>query len=180
MDDLDFADDVTLLAHNHNQMQEKTTQMEESAGNFGLSAGMGITKSMRICSDEGLTLETSATHHIPHAKNILYQPLLIKPVTTNNSSIMLEKGAIENVSLFTYLGSIVITNGGTDEDVKARRGKARAALTGIEITLARSSMATGFCFGKQKIWKITLFSPEWRARNLILICTLKSTLSAFG
>ena len=33
---------------------------------------------------------------------------------------MLEKGAIEIVSLFTYLRSIVNTNGRTDEDVKAR------------------------------------------------------------
>ena len=33
---------------------------------------------MSVCSDEGLTLaETSATHHIPQAKNIPYQPLLI-------------------------------------------------------------------------------------------------------
>ena len=35
-----------------------------------------------VCSDEGLTLETSAKHHIPQAKNISYQPLLIKPVFT--------------------------------------------------------------------------------------------------
>ena len=31
-----------------------------------------------ICSDEGLTLEISAAHHIPQAKNIPYQPWLIK------------------------------------------------------------------------------------------------------
>ena len=51
---------------------------------------------------------------------------------------------------------------------------------GIEITLAWSPMATGFSFGEQKIWKITLFSPKWWARNLILICTWESVLSAFG
>ena len=33
------------------------------------------------CSDEGL-LETSATRQIPRAKNIPYQPLLIKPIFT--------------------------------------------------------------------------------------------------
>ena len=33
-----------------------------------------------VCSDEGLTLETSAKHHIPQATNIPYQPLLIKPI----------------------------------------------------------------------------------------------------
>ena len=27
-----------------------------------------------VCSDEGLTLETSAKHHIPQATNIPYQP----------------------------------------------------------------------------------------------------------
>ena len=31
-----------------------------------------------FCSDEGLTLETSAKHHIAQATNIPYQPLLIK------------------------------------------------------------------------------------------------------
>ena len=31
-------------------------------------------------SEETLTLETSAKHHIPRAKNIPYQPLLIKPI----------------------------------------------------------------------------------------------------
>ena len=33
---------------------------------------------MAVCSDEGLTLETSAKNHIPQATNIPYQPLLIK------------------------------------------------------------------------------------------------------
>ena len=47
--------------------------------------------------------------------------------TTNDSPIMLDKGAVEDVSSFKYLGSIVNTNGGTDEDVKARIGKARTA-----------------------------------------------------
>ena len=32
------------------------------------------------CSDEGLTLKTSAKHHIPQSTNIPYQPLLIKPI----------------------------------------------------------------------------------------------------
>ena len=37
-----------------------------------------------VCSDEGLTLETSAKHHIPQATNIPYQPLLIKPVSNKD------------------------------------------------------------------------------------------------
>ena len=38
---------------------------------------------LSVCSDEGLTLEASAKHHIPQATNIPYQPLLIKPIFTN-------------------------------------------------------------------------------------------------
>ena len=36
--------------------------------------------SFGVCSDEGLTLETSAIRHIRQAKNKPYQPLLIKPI----------------------------------------------------------------------------------------------------
>ena len=34
---------------------------------------------MSVCSDEGLTLETSAKHHIPQATNIPYQPCWSNP-----------------------------------------------------------------------------------------------------
>jgi hypothetical protein len=32
---------------------------------------------------------------------------------------------VENVEQFTYLGSIISTTGGTDEDIKARKRKAQ-------------------------------------------------------
>ena len=37
LDDLDFADDLALLSHNHSQMQDKTTLLEETT-----SAGTGL------------------------------------------------------------------------------------------------------------------------------------------
>lgn len=40
---------------------------------------------------------------------------------------MLEGEALEEVDEFTYLGSIVNKQGGTDADVRARIGKARVA-----------------------------------------------------
>ena len=52
-------------------------------------------------------------------------------------------------------------------------------IAGIEITLARSPLATGLCFGGHKIWNITFLSREWRARNLILSCTLRKCLVCF-
>ena len=39
--------------------------------------------------------------------------------------IMLEGKAVEDVAQFTYLGSVVSRTGGTEEDIKARIGKAR-------------------------------------------------------
>ena len=41
-------------------------------------------------SDEGLTLETSAKHHIPQATKIPYQPLLIKSIKTINYNQVLQ------------------------------------------------------------------------------------------
>ena len=97
-DDLVFADDIALLAHTYHQMQEKTTQLEESAAKLGLSASKVKTKSMRMN-------------------------------TTNTTPIMLQTGVIEDVSHFTYLGRTVSTTGVTDDDVKARIGKARVAFS---------------------------------------------------
>ena len=95
LEDLDFADDLALLSHQHQQMQNKTSQLETISAQIGLSIHTGKTK-------------------------------LLKINTTNNSPITLGGKELEEVEAFTYLGSIVNKNGGTDADVKARIGKARA------------------------------------------------------
>ena len=48
LDNLDFATDIALLTHTYHQMQEKTTQLEESAAKLGLSASIVKTKPMRM------------------------------------------------------------------------------------------------------------------------------------
>ena len=47
--------------------------------------------------------------------------------TTSKDPIMLDENVLEEVDTFTYLGSVINKKGGTDADVKARIGKARAA-----------------------------------------------------
>ena len=47
--------------------------------------------------------------------------------TSRRKQIRLGNKEIEDVTSFTYLGSIVDTNGGTDQDFKIRIGKARTA-----------------------------------------------------
>ncbi|KAK7109158.1 hypothetical protein V1264_013249 [Littorina saxatilis] len=97
LDDLDFADDVALLSHTQQQMQEKTSTVANNSARFGLNIHKGKSKVLR----------TNAT--------------------ANTTPITLDGEALQEVDNFTYLGSIVDKQGGTDVDVRVRIGKARAA-----------------------------------------------------
>ena len=48
LEDLDFADDVALLAHRHQDMQGKTSDMASTAGQIGLRISSRKTKHMRM------------------------------------------------------------------------------------------------------------------------------------
>jgi hypothetical protein len=48
LEDLDFTNDIALLSHNHQDMQEKTDAMATTAGNLGLNVSTKKTKSMRM------------------------------------------------------------------------------------------------------------------------------------
>ena len=94
--DIDFADDVALLSHHHDNMQDKATSLYESAAKLGLKINKKKTRTM-------------TTNHV------------------NKNSIQLRGEDIEDVEQFTYLGSVVSRDGGTDRDIKSRTGKATAA-----------------------------------------------------
>ncbi|GFR77708.1 hypothetical protein ElyMa_005831300 [Elysia marginata] len=55
--------------------------------------------------------------------------------------------ALEGLASFTYLGSIIDLNGGTDADIEARNGKARSTRTQL-----------------QKIWKAVNISQKIKTR----------------
>ena len=48
LDDLDFADDLTLLSHNHSQMQDKTTLLETTSAVTGLKINGKKTELVKI------------------------------------------------------------------------------------------------------------------------------------
>nr|KAG5689204.1 hypothetical protein BaRGS_014860 [Batillaria attramentaria] len=96
LEDLDFADDLALLSHNQQQMQDKTTELATTSSQVGLKIHGGKTKILKIN-------------------------------TASSDSITLDGNPLEEVEAFTYLGSIIDRQGGTDADVRARIGKARAA-----------------------------------------------------
>ena len=85
-----FADDhqLSVTHKNVDVIQQKLQNSAVTAtdwyeGTFSKYPSMLIGKgkldatlniNIKVCSDEGLTLETSAKHHIPQATNIPYQP----------------------------------------------------------------------------------------------------------
>ncbi|VDP07162.1 unnamed protein product [Schistosoma margrebowiei] len=96
LDDSDFADDLALLSHTHEQMKVKTASVAAVSASVGLSIHKGKTK-------------------------------VLKYNTENNSPITLDGETLEDVESFTYLGSIIDEQGGSDADVNARIDKARTA-----------------------------------------------------
>ena len=96
LDDLDFADDLALLSHSQQQMQEKTNNVAQFSACLGLNIHKGKSKVLKIN-------------------------------TSSNTPITLEGTNLEEVDSFTYLGSIIDTQGGTDADVRVRIGKARSS-----------------------------------------------------
>ena len=93
LDDLDFADDIALLSHNHDQMQNKTKLLRDTSQTIGLRIHSGKSK-------------------------------ILKVKTSGSETIMVGGSQLEEVSEFTYLGSIIDDNGGTGADIKTRIGKA--------------------------------------------------------
>ncbi|VDP57997.1 unnamed protein product [Schistosoma mattheei] len=87
-----FADDLALLSHMEQQMQEKTTSVAAVDRNI----------------------------HKGKSKILRYNTACTNPVKIDVEDL-------EDVKTFTYLGSIIDEQGGSDADVKARIDKERAA-----------------------------------------------------
>ena len=94
LDDLDLADDLALLSHNHEKILAKTTALPTTASKIGLKINTKKTKVMRF--------------------NI-----------SRKEPIRLGDNDIEDVTSFTYLGSIIDTTGGMGQDIKIGIGEAR-------------------------------------------------------
>ena len=138
LEDLDFADDLALLAHTHTQMQAKTTKLEAISSKLGLKINTDKTKTIRINSN-----------------------------ASEQIMIMINNLGIEDVTSFTYLGSVINITGGTDEDVLARTGKARSTFntlasvwrsreitTTTKIRIFNSNVKSVLLYGSET-WRMT-------------------------
>ena len=93
LEDLDYADDLALVAHTHQHIQEKTDRLSTSAAQVGLRINTKKTEVMALNMN-------------------------------NPNPVKLGNDNLQYANRFTYLGSIITTEGGTDEDIKSRLNKA--------------------------------------------------------
>ena len=123
---MDFDNDLALLAHNQNEMQDKTCRLETFSAKTSLRINLRKTELMKIN-------------------------------TNANTPITVGGEPIKEVESFLYLGSTITKQGGTDEDVLPRIGKARGAFIMLK-----------------KVWTSKEISPETKMR--IFNSNVKSVL----
>ncbi|VDP64496.1 unnamed protein product [Schistosoma curassoni] len=68
--------------------------------------------------------------------------MILRYNTTCNNRVTVDGGDLEDVKTFTYLGSIIDEHGGSDTDVKAWIGKARAAYLQLKDIWDSKQMST--------------------------------------
>ncbi|VDP23249.1 unnamed protein product [Schistosoma margrebowiei] len=136
LDDLDFADDMALLSHTQQQMQENTTSVAAALAAVGFNI------------------------HKEKSKVLRYN-------TTCTNQITLHAEDLEDVKTFTCLGSIIDEHSGSDADVKARIGNARATYlqlkniwnskqlsTNTKVRIFNTNVKTVLLYGVE-IWRTT-------------------------
>ena len=151
LDDLDFADDLALLSHNHSQMQDKTTLLETT------SAGTGL--------------------------KIRKKTELMKMNTTANAPITVGGEPIREVKSFVYLRNVVDHQGGTDRDVTARIGKARAAFVMLKNIWASEgiSMRTKLRIFNSNVNSVLLYGcATWRTTQTMQQRSRHSSTPVWG
>ena len=95
--------------------------------------------------------------------------------------MQLEKGSVKEVTSFTYLGCIVSTSGDTDDDVKARVAKARAALDilqklpgkkqlTVKGKLREIATSTKLHVFSTNVKTVLLYAAETWRRELLRLC----------
>ena len=95
-EDLEFAEDIVLLSQKIAHACKKFQALQEEAAKVGLKVNNTKTKERRMGTP------------------------------CNAGNILCNDQPLERVESFTYLGSIVNTTGGSDEDVESRSRKAQA------------------------------------------------------
>ena len=105
--DLDYADDMSVLDGSEEGLQESTDLLAHFAGYAGLRINAKKTKTM-----------------------VFSKELSQRPYTEAGTvNISIEGDPVEQVSHFTYLGSVISADGTLDKELETRIGKAHGAFS---------------------------------------------------
>jgi hypothetical protein len=110
--DLDFADDIALLADSYPALQALTTSLEDAAAKVGL----------RISTEKSKTMRAG--------------------IGRQGAQIRVGNQPLEEVPQFTYLGSIVSVGNSADADVASRLGKATSTFQRLQRIWSARSIGT--------------------------------------
>ena len=90
---------------------------------------------------------------------------LLRLNTTSNENVQIDEHDIEDVESFVYLGAYISKSGGTEEDIKARLGKARAVYSKLDKIWKNSKFTykTKIKIFKSNVLSVLLYGCEcWR------------------
>jgi len=107
--DLDFADDIAIMAEEENVCQEMTIKLEEQSAQVGLNISREKTKA--------ITQRSSP------------QPIAVA------------QGNIEYVERFTYLGSVISSDGDVEAGINTRLAKAAAVFRRLDNVWRSSTLS---------------------------------------
>ena len=110
--DLDFADDIVLIAPTQPALKDLTSALEQQAANAGLRINVQKSKIVRV----GYARTTA-------------------PMSINGQRV-------EEVSEFTYLGSVIAADGDATRDVTCRIGKATATFQRLRPVWNSTALST--------------------------------------
>ena len=97
LEDLDFADDLSLLSSKQEHLQQKTERLNTFSKQVGL--------------------------------NINRKKSQVMAINTPSTKISLDGEDLEDVKIFTYLGSVINQESGPERDIQSRLGKASGAFS---------------------------------------------------
>ena len=132
LEDLDFADDTSLLSSKFIDLHEKTGRLAEQ------SARVGLKLNMR----NGKTLRTECA--------------------SSREKIVVDGEEVDDIEEFTYLGAIVDKEGGGSKDIMHRLQKARGAFQRLRRVRAARGIGkrTKIRLFKPLVWPVLLYGCE--------------------
>ncbi|VDP21208.1 unnamed protein product [Schistosoma margrebowiei] len=172
LDDLDFADDLALLSHTHEQMQTKTASVTAISASVGLN-DLDFADDLALLSHthEQMQTKTASVAAVSASVGLSIHKEKTKVLifkAENSNSITLDGETLEDVESFTYIGSIIDEQGGSDTDVKARIGKARVAFVQLKNIWSSKQLSTNIKVRifNSKVKAVLLYGAEtWRTKT---------------